>query len=100
MLLECGLDPGKTGEAHGTRTQADDPIEAEAIAKILANGRLSNMFLYMGSVKKNIGHTEAASEITAIIEMAFALDDGLIPPSITLRISNKKAQLDEAIEGP
>ena len=93
----AGLNPSKTGyvEAHGTGTQAGDPVEAEAIAKVLVAGRPSNEFLSMGSIKTNIGHTEAASGIASIIKMVFALDEGLIPPSINFRIPNKKAQLDE-----
>ena len=46
---------------------------AEAIVKVLVPGRPANKFPYMGSVKTNIGHTEAASWIAAIIEMIFAL---------------------------
>ncbi|KAK3352846.1 hypothetical protein B0T25DRAFT_580684 [Lasiosphaeria hispida] len=93
----AGLDPGHTTyfEAHGTGTPTGDPIEVKAIASVFKNTRSSDEPLRIGSVKTNIGHTETASGVAAIIKVALALEKGQIPPSINFEKPNAKLQLDE-----
>lgn len=43
------------------RTKVGDPIEAAALHKIFGEGRSTRNPLFLGSVKSNIGHLEAAS---------------------------------------
>lgn len=59
----AGLDPRETGyvEAHGTGMKVGDPIEAEALYNVFGEGRSARNPLFIGSVKSNIGHLEAAS---------------------------------------
>ncbi|KAL8831917.1 MAG: hypothetical protein Q9191_000596 [Dirinaria sp. TL-2023a] len=74
----AGLKPIETSyvEAHGTGTAAGDPVEAEAISKVFGNGRSIDEPLVIGSVKTNIGHLEAASGLTAMVKVIFALENG------------------------
>lgn len=58
-----GLNPSDCGfvEAHGTGTRVGDPIEATALHNVLGRDRSARDPLFIGSVKSNIGHLEAAS---------------------------------------
>ncbi len=93
----AGLDPMDTAyvEAHGTGTAAGDPVEAQAIACVFAGNREIDNPLYVGSVKTNIGHLEAASGLAAIVKTVFALTEGMIPPNINFEKSNKDIPLEE-----
>jgi acyl transferase domain-containing protein/NADPH:quinone reductase-like Zn-dependent oxidoreductase len=107
LMRECyrraGLDPRGTQyfEAHGTGTQAGDPIEARAMAGVFSGvdngdgGRDEAHYLRIGSVKTNVGHTEAASGLAAVIKGVLCLEKGLIPPSVNYETPNPKLKLDE-----
>ena len=104
LMRECyrraGLDPRGTQyfEAHGTGTPAGDPIEAGAMGAIFGGGEGRDdeaHFLRIGSVKTNVGHTEAASGLAAMIKGVLCLEKGLIPPSVNYETPNPKLKLDE-----
>jgi thioester reductase-like protein len=69
-------------EAHGTGTNVGDPIEAAALGAVLSEGRSENRPCIIGSVKSNIGHTEAAAGVASLIKTALALKHKMIPPSL------------------
>lgn len=58
-------------ETHGTGTPLGDPIEARALSEVFTKDR--NDFLKIGSVKTNIGHTEAAAGLAGLIKTALCL---------------------------
>ena len=93
----AGLDPLETCyvEAHGTGTKAGDLAEAGAIGSTFGLDRPHDRPLYVGSVKTNIGHTEAASGLAAVIKVARSLHHGLIPPSLNFEKPNEKTPLDQ-----
>lgn len=93
----AGLDPSQTTyfEAHGTGTPTGDPIEVKAIASVFGNSRPTDQPLRIGSVKTNIGHTETASGVAAVIKVVLALEKGQIPPSINFEKPNKKLHLED-----
>ncbi|MDW4903707.1 polyketide synthase, partial [Streptomyces californicus] len=47
-------------EAHGTGTALGDPIEAQALLATYGQDRPEDRPLWLGSLKSNIGHTQAA----------------------------------------
>ncbi len=70
-------------EAHGTGTKAGDPVELGALATVLAEGRPADAApTWVGSVKTNFGHTEAAAGVAGLIKAALMLERGMIPPSL------------------
>ncbi|WP_426746180.1 SDR family NAD(P)-dependent oxidoreductase [Myxococcus faecalis] len=83
-LERAGLEAGQVDylEAHGTGTRLGDPIELEGIARVYGRGRGSARPLWIGSVKPNIGHTEAAAGIAGLIKAVTVLQTGEVPPAV------------------
>ena len=71
-------------EAHGTGTPLGDPIEVRALVQTLGSGRSADNPLIVGSVKTNLGHTEAVAGIAGVIKTVLALQHGEIPPHLHL----------------
>ncbi|KAF8850340.1 BcPKS8, polyketide synthase [Acephala macrosclerotiorum] len=91
VYKNAGLCPKDTGyiEAHGTGTKVGDPIEAAALHKIFGEGRSTRNPLFLGSVKSNIGHLEAASGIISVIKTALMLERGFILPNYDFKKPNE-----------
>ncbi|KAJ9252219.1 hypothetical protein DTO207G8_4834 [Paecilomyces variotii] len=86
-------DFGETAmvECHGTGTPTGDPIEANAVARVFGDKGV-----YIGSVKPNLGHTEAASGLVSLLKMVKALEHRTIPPNIKFTTPNPSIPFDEA----
>lgn len=97
VYKDANMDPKDTGyvEAHGTGTRVGDPIEVSALQKIFGEGRTKRNPLYIGSVKSNIGHLEAAAGIAGVIKTALMLERGFILPNYDFRQPNQKIPFDE-----
>ncbi|KYR02140.1 polyketide synthase [Tieghemostelium lacteum] len=59
-------------EAHGTSTSGD-PIEIEAISRVFKDHHSKENPLYIGSLKSNIGHCEAASGVASLIKVSMMM---------------------------
>ena len=77
----AGLDQNKTAyfECHGTGTAVGDPIEVRAVSNAMNDSRSPEKPLLLGAIKPNIGHSEAASGIFAIMKAALMVESGIIP---------------------
>ncbi|WP_435849269.1 type I polyketide synthase [Streptomyces lavendulocolor] len=69
-------------EAHGTGTRLGDPIEAQALLATYGQGRPDGRPLYLGSLKSNIGHAQAAAGVGGIIKMVMALRHERLPRTL------------------
>lgn len=80
VLRLARIDPLNVSyvEAHGTGTPIGGPIEYESIREAFGGPQRSRG-MYLGSVKANIGHTEAASGVAALIKTILMLQHGTIP---------------------
>ncbi|MGW3994733.1 type I polyketide synthase [Amycolatopsis sp. NPDC004772] len=67
-------------EAHGTGTTLGDPIEAQALLATYGRDRANP--LWLGSVKSNIGHSQAASGVAGVIKMVLSLRHGVLPGTL------------------
>lgn len=96
-IADAGIEAADVDyvETHGTGTSLGDPIEVQALAAVLGEGRKADNPLAIGSVKTNIGHLEAAAGIAGLMKVVLALQHGEIPPHLHLEHPNPYIPWDD-----
>ncbi|MEV7014125.1 SDR family NAD(P)-dependent oxidoreductase, partial [Streptosporangium sp. NPDC051022] len=69
-------------EGHGTGTTLGDPIEAQALIAAYGQDRDADRPLWLGSLKSNIAHTQAAAGGAGVIKMVMAMRHGVLPKTL------------------
>ena len=75
-------------ETHGTGTALGDPIEVQALAAALGEGRGQDRPLTIASIKTNIGHLESAAGVAGLMKVVVALQHEEIPPHLHFKEPN------------
>lgn len=90
IYLNKDIDPASVVyvEANSVGAKVGDVIELKALGEVLGKGRSPANSLRVGCVKPNIGHTEAASGLAALIKTALALYHRCLPPTIHFQAPN------------
>ncbi len=77
-------------ETHGTGTPVGDPIEVASLEKAFRATTDAKQFCGIGSVKSNLGHTDAAAGVTGVLKTALSLYKRVIPPTIHYKKPNPR----------
>ncbi|KAL2818704.1 hypothetical protein BDW59DRAFT_175058 [Aspergillus cavernicola] len=91
VLNQAGVSPSDVDyiEMHGTGTQAGDTTEMKSVTEVFSMtdrwSRKRTNPLYIGAVKANVGHGEAAAGIMALIKTLLIFQKNSIPRHVGIK---------------
>lgn len=91
----AGIDPAEVEmiEGHGTATRAGDPVELTALQNTYG---ATDSAPLLGSLKSNIGHSQAAAGVLGLIKVLLAGQHGRIPASLYAEKPTTKVNWDRS----
>lgn len=97
-MQQAGVSGSDIGfvETHGTGTKVGDPIEVEALRFTVGGDKSATKPCYMGAIKANFGHLEAAAGVAGVIKAVLCIRNGKIPPQPHFRKLNPLISLDDS----
>ncbi|KZM68283.1 polyketide synthase Pks13 [Nocardia terpenica] len=95
---DAGILPSSVDyiEAHGTGTPIGDPIEADALGRVVGRGRDADRPALLGSVKTNFGHLESGAGAASLAKVVMSLQHNVIPPNINYAGPSPYIPFDQA----
>ncbi len=98
-LRDSGLTPERIGyiNAHGTGTQINDRLEAQAIREVF--GAATDK-LPVSTIKSSIGHAMGASGALELVAAIATLESGIAPPTLNYLEPDPDCPIDAIPEGP
>lgn len=95
---DAGIVPSTVDyiEAHGTGTLLGDPIEADALGRVVGRGRDADKPALLGSAKTNFGHLESGAGAASLAKVITAFQHGVLPPNINYAGPNPYIPFEQA----
>ncbi|MFE9327256.1 polyketide synthase Pks13 [Nocardia sp. NPDC052278] len=95
---DAGIAPSAVDyiEAHGTGTLLGDPIEADALGRVVGRGRDDDKPALLGSAKTNFGHLESGAGAASLAKVVMALQNNILPPNVNYAGPNPYIPFEQA----
>ncbi|MEN8656109.1 amino acid adenylation domain-containing protein [Streptomyces sp. 21So2-11] len=98
-VAEVSPDTISYVETHGTGTRLGDPIEVAALTAAYGPGQTDDRPqgpAWIGSLKTNVGHSDAAAGIAGLIKTILAMRHRQIPPSLNFVTPNPEIDFENS----
>lgn len=100
-LADADLTPDQVTyiEAHGSGTSLGDAIEVNSLAEVFCTSSRAEP-LYIGSVKANVGHTEACAGLAGLIKSIYVVRDATVLPQIHVHTVSQAVEQSRLLTPP
>lgn len=98
-IRDAGIEPKDIDyiNAHGTSTHLNDKIETTAIKRVFKEAYKD---IPVSSSKSQIGHLLGASGSTEVAMSVFAMNEGIVPPTINYAVPDEECDLNLVTNKP